>query len=357
MDNFLLIFENIVEFAKCTKDYHSVHILFDEHCEKHVLDFVCSCLREKQIFKSCFASPIASVQLADRIVCEEADLVLAVGGLHIQNLAKYYAYMCEVDFAFVPVHEVAEYTFSKYAFVKDKYFCFFECEKPKFVFLSEKFFDAVDMKNLRQLLLYKNVVVFEKEFAQDILGEGEYIPDKIAKCVNLCDGTFRSMMKLFGVCACELSEQRPYDILGEEYYVLSLVESYDTVNLTISVQNVLSKLFECQMKFELAKRDIDINLHLKKLKDFGIGVLDVQNSVLPVFDDANFEEIKYRMNAYLPYLRDMLDKATNCYAICKTNFDQNKIEKAVALCSGLFARKSILRFMRDFGYFENLLTK
>ena len=351
----MLVFESIVEFAKCTKDYQAVHIFFDEQCDKHVLDFVCSCFEGKRMMKSSFPCPVASVELAERITFDDEDLVVAIGGIHVQNLAKYYACMYEINCAFVPVHEVAEYSFSKYAFVKDKYFCFFECEKPKVVLLCERFFNENDKNNLQKLIIYKNVVAFEKEFEKDIFGEDRYIPEKLVKCINLYDGSFRNLMRLFGICASELSDQKPYDILGSEYYVLALAANANIVETTISIQNVLAKLFECQMKFDVMKRDIDVNLHLKKFRDYGIGVLDVQNTILPIFDDAKIEETKYRTKAYLPYLRDLLDKATNYYAICKTSFDQTKIENALALCSGLFSRKSIIRFMRDLGYFENLL--
>lgn len=351
----MLVFENVLEFAKCTKDYANVHIFFDENCDKQTLSFFENLLFGKTVCKSYFGAAVASVSAADRIEYIGEDLVLAIGGVQMQNLAKFYASMYEVDCAFVPICEVVEYSFSKYAFVKDKFFCFFECEKPKFVFLCERFFGENDMKNLQKLLLYKNVVAFEKEYEKNIFGEERYVPENIAKCANLCDGSFVSTMKIFGMCASEFNLLTPYDVVGSEYYVMALNSLFNVVENLISVQNVLTKLFECQMKFAIIKKDIDVNLHLKYLKKYGIGVLDVNDTILPIFDDAKFEEIKYRTNAYLPYLKNLLDKATNYYAVCKTNFDQKEMEERLALCSGLFERKSIVRFMRDYGYFENLL--
>ncbi|MBQ8468261.1 MAG: hypothetical protein IJ542_00715 [Clostridia bacterium] len=355
MDNFLLVFEDISALNELLLNYEKVHVFFDDKVSQENKQFVLSALSKKCVFKSYFPNAIATIGLSDRVRFSGEELVLAVGGLQLQSLAKYYAMSVGVDYALVPAFEVAEYSFSQYAFVKDKYFCFYECKKPKFVFVAKRFFDDVSIKKLKSALTYKNIVQFEKEFETDILQNEKSNLDKIVKCVNLCDDKLFSIIKVYGICASLLSKQKTYLFLGNEYVVLSLYAGENLLDDLLLVDSMLFKLYECVIKFSPIDKQPELNKHVFLLKqDFNVSSLQ-SSAAVSAFSVEDKREISGRLHAYIPFLKTYFSNSSMRFVPGKFDFSAKKLERALALSSGLFLRKNLIRYLRDFGYFENLI--
>ena len=276
----------------------------------------------------------------------------------MSSLAKYYACSLDLDFALVAVKEIAEFSFSAHAFLQDTSYCFFETQKPKFVFVKEECFSQRDCYVLLKALLYKNIVLFEKEFEHDILQTTKPKIESLVKCINLCDGRLKSIIKIYGLCANMLEENNPYDFLGAEYVLLSLLccnKKQFSENLIIA-QNLLFKFFECFLKFDIVCVEPDINLHLKELKqNYKISFAEVCDTIAPIFDNNHIKTIKYRFDSFLPFLREFFEKCSTKVIPSKIDLSSQELSMSLALCADLFAHKNILRLARDFGYFEKLL--
>lgn len=357
-EQYVLIFDDFEKFLDEIEDFETIHLIYDDTLNKFQIDQLEQMLGKKRVVKSYFPNCMAQVCIADKIEYLGEGLVLGVGGVHLSSLAKYYAASFDLSFAMIPVKEVAEFSFSKYAFLQDKYYCFFEATSPQCVFVCSKFFLGSDIFLMQKVLSYKNIVLFEKEFEKDILKQTSVKLESLVKCINICDGNLKSIIKIFGICANLIQENNIYDFLGSEYVVLSLLccGGKNFSNNLVATNNLLFKFFECFLKFDIASVEPDINLHIHFLKEeYKINLLEISETVLVKTTLQDQKEIKYRLKSYLPYLNDLFEKCSLKFVRSKCDMSNDELSKCLALSPSLFDRKNILRLARDFGYFDALL--
>lgn len=360
MDNqFLLIFDNILEFLNIISNYKVVHVFLDESVDnvmqKKLFDAInCRVQTIKTVISPCYATE----QLANSLPYLKEDFVLAVGKLHLQSLVKYYCYANNLQYAIVPVKEIAEYSFSKYAFIKDVKFDFYICEKPNFAFINKEYFSNADIYKLIKIISYKNIVAYEKEFEKLILQQSSYNLTSVVKSVNLCDGTYKSVIKLYSAIALLLEKSKTSKFLGCEYTVLSLLNTNkkDITQNLISSTNLLSRFYECVNKFSLIKVTPNYNKHILLFKkQYGFNISQIQDNFLSAFTNEDLHKVEYTFRAYEPHLKTVFNSAKSHFMFSKISFNSKELELALALSSGLSGTKNILRLTRDLGYFENLL--
>ena len=359
MNNFQIIFDNYEKLNEVLKEYKTIHIFFDDNIQIADVNLLASKIKHKNIIKSGFPNAYASENFVQNIAFQKENFVICMGGLHLQSITKYYAYQNQIDYAIIPIHEITEYSFSKIAYVKDNYFCFYECEKPVFVFIMRDFFNSKDIKLLSKILSYKNIVEFEFEFEKDILECAKENISSVVNCINLRDENLKSIIKIYGVCAAMLDSVKTYDFLGTEYNILSLLmkSNNDILQNLVIAQNVLYKFYDCLFKFDIIDGSVNVNYHLLKLKKlYNIDMSSIVNNIKIMSAEIK-NKIKGRYYAYMPYLKKLfLERSVN-FSLSFIDYSGEKIEGALALSCYLQSKPSILSFAKDFGYFEKIIKE
>lgn len=360
MENqFLLIFNNVNKMLNILEKYSVVHVFFDESISDEQRQILIKEINKKtQTITTVIAPCYAEQKLADSLTYRKEDFVVAVGKLHIQSLVKYYAYANNINYAIVPVHEVAEYSFCKYAYLKDDKFCFYLCSKPVFAFVKEDFFTKNDIAILRKILSYKNIVLYEKETEGILLEQHKHNIKNIVDNINCCKFEWREVIKLYCAISLKLEKTNTSNILGNEYVVLSLLATNKkdiSINL-ISATNLLAKFYECLNKFDLIRIEPNINVHIYKLKQhYKFNIYQIKDTILSRFGNVELSKIEYRANAYGPYLKQLFNTQKNHFIYSKLTFTSKELELALALGPALCTQNNLLTIAREFGYFENLL--
>lgn len=356
---FLLIFDNLTQLLNIVSNYKIVHVFIDESVDNVMQKKLFEALNSRvQTIKTIVSPCYATEALANNICFRGEDFVIAVGKLHLQSLAKYYCYANNLEYGVVPVREVAEYSFSKYAYLKDNKFCFYLCEKPLFAFINKEYFSDEDIFKLEKILSYKNIVLYEKEFEKLVLHQSAYNLTNVVKSVNMCDGSCKAVIKLYSATSMLLESCKTTEFLGAEYTVLSLLNTNkkDISHNLISTTNLLARFYECFNKFSLIKVTPNYNKHIQALKkEYNLGLSQTQDHILGLFTNKDMHQIEYTLRAYEPHLKGMFNSCKSNFMFSKVCFNSRELEMALALSSGLSPNKTILRLARDFGYFENLL--
>ena len=123
---FLLIFDNLQQLLNIVCNYKTVHVFVDESVDLQMQTAIFAALNTRvTTIKTVVAPCYATTALASSLLYRGEDFVIAIGKLHLQSLVKYYSYANNLEYGVIPVKEVAEYSFNKYAFIQDKYFCFY----------------------------------------------------------------------------------------------------------------------------------------------------------------------------------------------------------------------------------------
>lgn len=353
----IIIFNNIDKFLNLVKNYGCINIFFDDSVEDKVINYYEDQFSKiAKVIKTSFPGCYATEKLANKIEYRGEDAVIAIGSLHLQSLVKYYSYQYNLEYCLIPVHEMSEYSFSKFAFLKDDIFCFFECMPPEFIFINEKNFNKEDIFKLKSVLSYKNITNWEKEFAVNILNSNKVDYDWLAKMINLSKDNIFSLSKIFAISAQKLQNSSTYEFFGEDYKMLSLfaLNKKSIVDNLINIENTLVKFYECFLNCEIIDIEPDLNVYFQKLKSiYNLNVLNYTNLALQ--NKIDKKEAKYRLNAYFPYLKELFYKMIENFNVSKTNFENNKLENALVLCSCVNFRPGVLMFVRNFGYFEKLV--
>lgn len=356
---FLLIFDNLQQLLNIVCNYKIVHVFIDESVDLQMQTAIFGALNTRVTTIKTVVSPCyATADFANSLHYRGEDFVLAVGKLHLQSLVKYYSYANNLEYGLIPVKEVAEYSFSKFAFVQDKYFCFYMCQKPAFAYIDSKNFTQQDILNLKKILSYKNIVLYEKEFESLILHQKVYNLTNVVKNVNLCECSCKKIIKLYCAISLLLDGCKTSEFLGCEYSVLALLNTNKkdiSANL-ISSTNLLTKFYECFNKFNLIRVTPNLNKHILQLKkEYGLGISETSNYMLSLFNNTDMHKIEYTLKAYKPHLVEFFNLCKSNFKFSKINFNSTELELALALSSSLSENKNLLRLTRDLGYFENLL--
>ena len=358
-EQFLLVFDSVLQTRQLLDKYDCIHVIMDESVSSKKREKVIEFLPQKaKIIKTVIAPCYATEKFAQNMLFHSEDFVIAVGKLHLQSLVKYYAFENQIDYALVPVEELAEYSFSKYAFLKDSKFCFYTCSKPKFALILDTFFSEENIFVLEKVLSYKNMVHYEKEFEKLILKQEVFDCSKLIKCINLCDGTKKSVIKLYGTVAALINNEKLSTILGAEWDILSLLclNKQSIVDNLVAATNTLTRLYECMHKFDLFRVNINLNKYIFCLKkNYSFSMLDVSQIISSAKTEKEKQRITYHLKAYLPYLKNLINECKSRFMFSKIGIDSSQIESAMALCSCVNSKNNILKFFFEFGYFENLL--
>ena len=356
-NQFLLIFDNIEQMLNLVSNYKCVHVVIDESVDLIMQQKLFNTLNNRvQTIKTIISPCYATENLANSLVFRGEDFVIGVGKLHLQSVVKYYSYANQLNYAVFPVKEIAEYSFSKYAFIQDDKFCFYMCNKPAFAFINREYFSQDDIFKLEKVLSYKNIVLYEKEFETTILGKNNFDVSNIVKSINLCDGSYKSVIKLYASASMLLESSKTSQFLGCEYVMLSLLNlnkkdiSLNLINST----NLLTRFYECFNKFKLIRITPNYNKHLLALKkEYGFCLSQTSPLVLNCFTNKELHKMEYTLNAYQPHLKNMFNNCKSNFMFSNVTFLSRELELALALSPSITANKSILSFVRDFGYFEN----
>ena len=356
---FLLIFDNLQQLLNIIANYRTINVFIDESVDGCMQQKLFEALNTRvQIIKTVVSPCYATEALANNLVFRGEDFVLAVGKLHLQSLAKYYCYANNLDYGVIPVKEVAEYSFSKYAYLKDDKFCFYVCEKPLFAYINKDYFSNADVFILEKILSYKNIVLYEKEFEKLILQQNSYNLTSVVKSVNMCNGSYKAVIKLYSATSMLLENLKTTDFLGSEYTVLSLLNtnkkdvSFNLINAT----NLLARFYECFNKFDLIKVTPNYNKHLNSLRqEYSLSLSQTQSYIFSLFSNKDMHQIEYTLKAYEPHLKVLFNNCKSNFMFSKVTFNSRELELALALSPSLSGNKNILRLTRDLGYFENLL--
>lgn len=352
-----MIFDNLQQFLSEISNYKVVHVFLDETA-KDFSGLIQQIEGRVNITKTIISPCYATEPLAQNLLYRGEDFVLVMGKLHLQSIAKFYCYANNLSYAIVPIKEVAEYTFSKYAFVEDKKFCFYVCEKPAFAYISSEYFSQEDVFRLEKILSYKNIVQYEKEWQQDILKQSSYNLENVVKSVNICDGTYRSVLKIYGALSMLVETTSTTDFLGNEYCVLALLNTNkkDVTENLICANNLLARFYECFNKFPLMNIMPDYNRHISALKKYyALDLSQTHQHMMNIFSGADLKTIQYTIKAYEPHLKVCFNNAKTHFMFSKVPLSSDQLEHALALGADLCGQKTLLRFARDMGYFENLL--
>ena len=358
-DQFLLVFNNVNTMLDILKKYETVHVFFDESINAEQQKLLIDTLNKSlSTITTVIAPCFATQKVADNLIYRQEDFVIAVGKLHIQSLIKYYAYANNINYAIIPVHEIAEYSFCKYAYLKDVNFCFYLCNKPSFAFINENFFSNEDVIKLRKILSYKNIVLYEKECEELLLEQKAYNLKNIVKNINKCGAEKQDVIKLYAAISLKLEDTNTFSILGNEYTVLSLLclNKKDVTDNLISATNLLVKFYECFNKFDLIRVSPNINMHIYMLKkQYKYSTFQLRDSVLCRFSNKQLDRIEYKFNAYGPYLKQLLNNQKNCFMHSQIAFTNQELELALALSPSICIQNTMLTVAKELGYFENLL--
>lgn len=357
--SFLIIFDNLSQLTSIVSNYNLVHIFLDESLDAQVDILLQNISAHTQITKTVIAPCYASEKNAQSLVYRGEDFVVVIGKLHLQSLVKYYCYQNNLEYGLIPVREIAEYSFSKYAFLEDKKFDFFVCEKPVFAFIYKNCFSETDIFKLEKILSYKNIVMYEKEFESTVLKQTNYNLQSIVKSINLCNGDYKSVIKLYGVVGRLLDQYKTNQLLGCEYNVLSLLNKNkkDISDNLIKITNLMARFYECFNKFNIIEIIPNYNKHILGLKTkYGFDLSQTSRYMINLFSAQDFHKIKYTIRAYEPHLKATFNNAKSHFMFSKVGLDSQELELALALSPSLYGDRSLLRLVRDLGYFENLLN-
>lgn len=356
--SFLIIFDNLQQLTSIISNHNLVHIFLDESADDNVSLVIENLAMHTKVTKTVISPCYASEHIAQSLVYRGEDFVVGIGKLHLQSIVKYYCFANNLEYGLVPVKEVAEYSFSKFALIEDEKFDFFVCDPPTFAYINKKLFSENDIFKLEKILSYKNIVMYEKELENVILKQPVYNLENIVKSINISNGDYRSVIKLYGAIGRILDTTKTSQLLGCEYIVLSLLNKNkkDVCDNLISVTNLLTRFYECFNKFELIEIVPYYNKHIRALKEeYGLDLAKTHNYMMNVFSSEDIHKIKYTIKAYQPHLKNMFNNAKTHFMFSKIKLDSAELEQALALSPSLNGNKSMLRLVRDLGYFENLL--
>lgn len=357
--SFLIIFDNLQQLTSIISNYNLVHVFLDESSNKDISLMLDNLSIYTKITKTVISPCYASEQNANSIVYRGEDFVIGIGKLHLQSIVKYYSCANNLEYGLVPVKEIAEYSFSKFAFVEDKKFDFFVCESPAFAYIGNNLFSEYDIYKLSKILTYKNIVLYEKEFENIILKQPVYNLENIVKSINLCDGSYKPIIKLYGAIGRLLDKHKTKELLGCEYDVLSLLNknNKDISDNLINITNLMARFYECFNKFDIIDVLPDYNKHIMSLKNnYAFEPSQIYEYMMNLFSPEEITKIKYTIRAYEPHLKQTFNNAKSHFIFSKIKLNGKQEELALALCSSLSPNKSMLRLLRDLGYFENLIN-
>lgn len=356
--SFLIIFDNLQQLTSIIGNYNLVHIFLDESIDDGVALLLENFAMHTKITKTIISPCYASESSAQSLVYRGEDFVVGIGKLHLQSIVKYYAFANNLEYGLIPVKEIAEYSFSKFAFIQDEKFDFFVCEPPTFAFIDKNFFSENDIFKLEKILSYKNIVMYEKEFENVILKQSVYNLENIVKSINICNGDYKSVIKLYGAIGHILDSTKTSQFLGCEYVVLSLlnINKKDICDNLVSVTNLMARFYECFNKFDIIDIVPYYNKHIRALKEqYGLDLAKTHSYMINIFSTDDIHKIKYTIKAYEPHLRSVFNTAKTHFMFSKIKLNSKELEWALALSPSLNGNKSLLRLVRDLGYFENLL--
>lgn len=354
MDEFTLIFDNPNKLVS-ELNYNYIHVVFDEHISASFKSYILNLLKGKKVTQS-----VISIKPQEEFILnlpyKKEDFVLAVGGLQLQSIVKYYAYMHYIKFAIIPAGEVAEYTFSRRAFIRDKYYCFYECEKPQFVHIFSTLFSDSSVYNLYKILSYKNIVNFEREFCNVVFDAGLTLFNNYLSIINSAKVTLKEVIKIYAMLGTELDKYKTYDFLGLDYQLLSLGDCNNMVQSLIECHNILAKFYTCIFKFDFFRVPLDVNLHLKHIKNlYNISAIEASKKAMNIFSETDLDQIIIKLKAYKPHLELFLEVCKNNFLHSNINLNSKGLQRSLALCADLYPRKNLLRVALELGYFENLV--
>lgn len=355
---FLIIFDNLQQLTSIISNYNLVHIFLDESTDDKISQLLENLVVRTKITKTIISPCYANESSAQSLVYRGEDFVIGMGKLHLQSIVKYYSFANNLEYGLVPVKEIAEYSFSKFAFIEDEKFDFFVCEPPAFAFIDKYFFSENDVFKLEKILSYKNIVMYEKEFEDVILKQPVYNLENIVRGINICNGDYRSVIKLYGAMGRVLDSTKTSAFLGCEYVVLSLLNKNkkDICDNLISITNLMARFYECFNKFDIIEILPYYNKHIRALKEqYGLDLSKTHSHMINVFSAEDIHKIKYTIKAYEPHLKEMFNNAKTHFIFSKIKLDSKELEQALALSPSLSGNKNLLRLVRDLGYFENLL--
>lgn len=361
MDNqFTLLFDDTDLLLQKLSSYSIVRIFIDESVNEAFYKTLYSKLvgLGKKVNISVIAPCYAVQGDIDNFRYINEDFVICIGKLHLQSIVKYYAYANCVEYAIIPVQEIAEYSFSKYAFIKDDKFCFYNCDCPQFAFIVSDFFSDTQIRRLFNILTYKNIVFFEKEWSKNILKADYYKFADVLKDINNSDCSLKNTAQIYAYIGTLLNTIKTYELLGAEYTVLSLlcINKKSIIDNLESACNLLSKFYECLIKFDIIKVEPNVNNYILKLKKiFNIDFLKVVSFIKPIYLKDDIVDINYKIKAYWPYLKSLYYSSKDKYLGSIAPSQDKYLEAAFALSSGTSSNNNILRFAYEFGYFERII--
>lgn len=354
MEQFNLIFDNESKLLE-NLEYNTIHIFFDDKVSISYKNYLLDLLKNKKIVQSVVTN-IAKEDFILNLPQKDEDFVLCVGGMQLQSIVKYYSYMHFLPYGIIPVGEVAEYSFTKHAFVKDKYFCFYECEKPKFAYICSSLFEVRDLQNLYKILTFKPIWLFEKEFSA-VIFKTTYNPiSAIMDQIKNCKQNIKDIIKIYAMLSVLLDQEKTYNCLGSEYQLLAFLPDESIITGLIKSTNLLTKFYDCLFKFDFFRISRDVNRHLKFIKqNLNINLIEINKKVMPLFSEDQLTDILIKLKAYKPHLFMTLEIAKNTFIPSKVDLYSNQTDFALPLCANLFARNNILRVCLELGYFEEII--
>ena len=354
-----LIFNNYPRLKAMVQGYKKVKIFTDETTPQWAIDKFAENILQLRLVVSKVVLPKSylSVSAADSIAPTGEDLVVALGCSHTISIAKYYAYCHIRPIIVVPFGEICQHDFSKYALIKDIKLCFYVCESPAAIFIDQDFFTESQTELLYSNLTYQNIVTFEKEFNEHIYNVQSAKTDSLVLAINKADTNLHSLASIYASCGLLCDNNKTSDIVGCNYTLAALAcKEGENLSQTLNSAGALvTKFYDCLFRFDIIQNVPNLNLHIKRLKDyFGINCMQTISLMPTLPQPESLVSTKGKLHAYMPYLKAKLSACKSLYKPLAANFS-SKLVASLALAASTTTKSSPLTFARDFGYFDPLL--
>ena len=303
----------------------------------------------------------AEVVFAKSIKHSGEDYVVVFGESDVIDIVKYYAASESLNYSIISAGEFFDFTFSKFARLYDGVsFCFYRCNEPDGLIISDDFLQLVDLDKIKQYFLIKSMANFENNIYEKVF-DGKYcskIKNKIEKILKM---------------SLKINKKR--DILLISIYVGRLMSFFDCtfyfygaeidlaniiqvktkdsfLNCYLFSHNAISMLYKICVSRNLKWRNFDLNRRIGKIKK----VLGLPASKCLEFIKKP-KSIKFLntksiiLNAYKYKFLELLNKYDSPFF---NNYQSVCLINSLYIAPEISVRYTFLNFIRDLGCLENL---
>lgn len=373
-------FESLQDFLIC-KNYKNI-LIFESFEKKEKLDSLCKNLDGKNIEILSFVEPFALVETASKLQYKNADVVVVIGSEELISIAKYYAFVYELQLVIFPLGNFADFTFSSFARLFDGIgFDFYKTIQPNAIFVS------LEENRLNKYQTYfissKYIANFENLVSEYVYQKQK--SDKIQKYFNNVLDNYFDNKKL----NANLNERNIWTLIrigigmtffketkyfyGADKAVCDFLQAQSFKSDFLEMETIALKLiinaYSCFLKNPQKPNSFNLNKHINAISR----VLKLPaTEVLKKMADSELlslsDIIERNFNNYQPYLKNQFEKimakvfkiqtslCLNENIIATSGYNAFRIQRSFALSANFCNRSTLLHLIETYGFMDKLLN-